>query len=791
MHPPENPPENPPQEPGQEPETTAAQGSEAAPEAASVPAPASAPVPAPVPAAGEIGGPSAPADMLAPTKTTEMDAPSADMLAPATTAEMDVPSAPADETAPAQTDPGLTGAPSTPADLAAPSAPADVPPPDAPPADAGPNEKPEPWWPRLALPVGTLMTAGYSIVLGVQMVALKSASRQELLLNNVFGSSGARGRRVVLLTLAVGALIPLLAAAAVAIWKRARSVELMDRVGRLLGPLIFAAALPALFTAPFTAKNALPYLAVLSLVALGLPPLLERSFEAAGEIRRGARRELPFRSLKIPNWVYFAIVFAAASGYAAYFGYYTLLMHKKLLTSGFDLGIYDNLMYNALRGHPFESPVLFGPRGGSYIAGHAEFAMLLFVPIYAIAPGPENLLIVQAVLLGFAAVPLYLFAATQISRPASVIVALAYLFFAPLHGPNFYDFHWLPIAIFFHFWLYYGIATKRSWLIALMVVILFAIREDVAVGTAVLGLFLLLTRLRPRLGVALMVLSTAWFALVRFYIMPKAGEWFFHQLYKQLFADGDPSFTSVIRTILTNPVYFVSTLLKETKLVFALHMLAPLAFIPCRRVPLLLLLLPGFFFTLMTTEYAPTVSIAFQYTTHWIPYLFLGIVLALVLMDREPKGALAKRAALATMALCVFSHSYNFGAVLERSNFIGGFSRIPFTVTPEELARYKDLKELTAMIPQSAQVAATDPEVPHVSTRRVTYHIHGSIGAAEYMLIFKSHINGKSRGPISKLLAEKQWGLVARRGDELFLFKKGHVSPETREAKRALGFPEK
>ncbi|HLM74208.1 MAG TPA: DUF2079 domain-containing protein, partial [Polyangiaceae bacterium] len=541
-----------------------------------------------------------------------------------------------------------------------------------------------------------------------------------------------------------------------AIWKRARAVEPMDRIARLLGPLVLSAALPALFSAPFSAKNALSYLSILAIVGLALPPLLERSFEAAREIRQSSTRRLPFRAPKIPSWGYFVVVLVAASAYAAYFGYYTLLMHKRLLTSGFDLGIYDNLMYNALKGHPFESPVLFGPRGGNYIAGHAEFAMLLFVPIYAIAPGPENLLIVQAVLLGFAAVPLYMFAATQISRPASVIVALAYLFFAPLHGPNFYDFHWLPLAIFFHFWLYYGIATKRSWLIGLMIVILFAIREDVAVGTAVLGLFLLLTGLRPRLGVLLMGLSVAWFALVRFYIMPKAGEWFFHQLYKQLFADGDPSFTSVIRTILSNPVYFVSTLFKETKLVFALHMLAPIAFIPCRRLPLVLLLLPGFFFTLMTTEYAPTVSIAFQYTTHWIPYLFLGIVLALVLMEREPKGALAKRAALATMALCVISHSYNFGAVLERTNFIGGFSRIQFKATPEELDRYKNLKELAAMIPQSAQVAATDQELPHVSTRRVTYHIHGSIGAAEYILVGKSHINGKSKGPLTKLLAERE-----------------------------------
>lgn len=761
MEPPENPPENPRQEPGQDPESTAAQSPEVA--------------------QNEASAPSVPADAHAPATTVDMDAD------PAEAAEDPVKTVEA-----APLDAGLSAPPEAPAGVAVSSTQADVPPPDTPAATAPDAPKPEPWWPRLALPVGTLMTAGYSIVLAVQMAALKTSTRQEMLLSNVF-ASGARGRRLVLLTLGLGALIPLLVAFAVAIWKRGRSVEPMDRAGRLFGPLIFAAALPALFTAPFTAKNALPYLAVLSFVALALPPLLERSFTAMGEIRRGIRREMParLRSLKVPNWVYFAIVFAAAGGYAAYFGYYTLLMHKKLITSGFDLGIYDNLMYNALKGHPFESPVLFGPRGGSYLAGHAEFAMLLFVPIYAIAPGSENLLVLQAVLLGFAAVPLYLFAAALTTRPAAVVISLAYLFFAPLHGPNFYDFHWLPLAIFFHFWLYYGIATKRNWLIALMIPILLAFREDVAVGTAILGLFLLLTRLRPRLGAALMVLSTGWFALVRFYIMPKAGDWFFHNFYKALFADGDSSFTSVIKTILSNPVYFLSTLFKEAKLVFALHMLAPIAFIPARRISLALLLLPGFFFTLMTSDYAPTVSIAFQYTTHWIPYLFLGIVLSMVLIEREANGVIARRAMLATLALCVLSHSYNFGAVLERSNFIGGFSRIQFKVTPQELERHKNLKELVAMIPQSAQVAATDQELPHVSTRRVTYHIHGSIGAAEYMLIGKMHINGKSRGPISKLLPEKHWGLVAKRGEDLFLFKKGHVSPETRDAKKALGFPEK
>ena len=122
---------------------------------------------------------------------------------------------------------------------------------------------------------------------------------------------------------------------------------------------------------------------------------------------RGRCAALPLPSSRV---FFFALVCLAAAGYAAYVAFYTIRNHQRLGTTAFDLGIYDNLMYNAMHGRPFESPVLFGPAGGNYIAGHAEFAMLLFVPFYAIRPGPETMLIIQAVVLGFAAVPLYLFA---------------------------------------------------------------------------------------------------------------------------------------------------------------------------------------------------------------------------------------------------------------------------------------------------------------------------------------------------------------------------------------------
>ena len=166
--------------------------------------------------------------------------------------------------------------------------------------------------------------------------------------------------------------------------------------------------------------------------------------------------------------------------------------------------------------------------------------------------------------------------------------------FAPLHGPNFYDFHWIPLAMFFHFWLYYAIANRKHWLTAAMVVVLFAIREDVAVGLAMLGLFLLFSGLRPRLGLVLAVVVGG---LVRASCASSSCRWrepgTSRTCTTALFADGVATFGSVIKTIVTNPLYTFGTLGSEAKLTYVGHMFVPLALLPCRRVRLLPLAVAG------------------------------------------------------------------------------------------------------------------------------------------------------------------------------------------------------
>jgi uncharacterized membrane protein len=471
--------------------------------------------------------------------------------------------------------------------------------------------------------------------------------------------------------------------------------------------------------------------------------------------------------------------------YAVYFSHYTLLQHRRFGTSGFDLGINVNWCFNALHGHFTRSTVLSGPDGANFIANHAIFAMALWLPLFALKPGAEVLLIYQAVMVGLAAVPLYLFASTQIPRWSALVVSVAYLLYAPLHGPNFYDYHELLVALPFHFLLYWAIVTNRNWVAIASVVILWAHREDMAVGLVLLGTFLVLSGYRARFGIGLAMSSLVWFIIIKFAIMPALGSWWFVNIYKELIPAGvQNSYGSVVQTILINPAFFLSTLLRQEKLVYFLHLFASLAFLPMRRPLLVLLALPGFFFTLMTTGYGPTLQIAFQYTTHWIPYLFAAAVLALKFLG-QTFGAERRAAAICAMLIAVTAHSTVFGAVFQHYEFVGGFKNVVFEESESDRKKYESFRAMTALSPPEASVAATESLVPHVAARLNAYTLKDAHGDADYLLINSGRFEA---AVVRDAFERNRYGLLSKYENEIFLFKRDLEAEGTAEALRHLGF---
>jgi uncharacterized membrane protein len=558
--------------------------------------------------------------------------------------------------------------------------------------------------------------------------------------------------------------------------KRGREAEL-ERWLWFLVPGIMLPCLPALFRAkPWNGR----YEALLSLVIL-MSLLFEALMLLSLRSVPAAARDFWAQSIEqVPSVVKrrgpLVLVLAAALGYATFFSFFLLRWHYKLRTGNFDLAINNNLMYGGLSGDFLKSPVAFPDDPGKYLAAHAKFGHYLFLPIYAIVPRPETLLIIQSVLIGGSSVPLFLFARRHLTEWTAATVTLAYLAYYPMHGATFSEFQNVPIAALFVFGVVWAADAKRWIWMGVFTAIALLMREDVPIGLSIIGFFLLASGYRPTAGLILAAVSTCYFLLLRFYVMEEAGDWWFPTMYKELWADGERGFRSVIKTLITNPMFVITKLAIEKKVIYLAHLLTPMAFLPLRRWYLWLALIPGGLLTLLVTNYDPPIQFSFHYVMHWAPYLFMATVLALVAIGKSPDfGPQRQRAAL--FALCGASAvlSFNYGAFARREHsFKGGFHKVEFTYSQAEADRYQRLLDLIKDIPKDATVAATEKVGPHLSSRRILHTMRTGPHGAEWIVASSRELKlSKTKVSLRAVLVKNQYGVVKRSGD-FALFKRGY-----------------
>lgn len=561
---------------------------------------------------------------------------------------------------------------------------------------------------------------------------------------------------------------------------------------KLVSPLALAA--PTLILSVYTwwVDHPLEFLLLLGVTTVAAELLFRQSLSVAPALLKPFEVTLAqLRASRLVRALPLIVVGAAAVSFAIFVGYFTIQQHYRVQTGGFDLGHYEILMYNAMHGQFFRSPILWGSSGGNNLANHAELAMLLFVPFYALRPSAEAMLVIQAVMMGGSVIPLFLLCRSALSSLTSLALCFAYLIAASLSSPLFYDFHWLPIAIPFLFLLMFALNTGRHRLAGLAFVLALLVREDVALTVAVGATYFITSRRNVKLGALLGLAGLTWFVGVKFGLMRLAGTFDFGWIYEDLIISGEKGVGSVAKTALTNPLFVASTLFTRAKLIFVLHLLVPLAFLPWRNWRWALFSCGGAALTLLTTNANDAfLSVRFHYLMHWTPYLYAATVVALHSLGQSggAEGLVKRRAALASLLFASVLHSLTFGPFFQRTNFIGGFQRIPFEVTEADRARAEAMRAAKALIPESASVAATDFEVAQVTTRRTAFSNKVDLGSADFILIDKTHLDAGAIKNLGTLFTTEPYGLLFEQG-QLLLFKRGHQNPATAAVAASIGVP--
>lgn len=273
--------------------------------------------------------------------------------------------------------------------------------------------------------------------------------------------------------------------------------------------------------------------------------------------------------------------------------------------------------------------------------------------------------------------------------------------------------------------------------------------------------------------------AALYFGIVKFLVMPAVErDPSFLFAFAGLLPAGEASFEAVLRTVIGNPVFTLGTLLSPSKLVYVLQVMVPLAFLPLRRPLGWLFLLPGFFFTLLSTGYAPLNQISFQYTAHWTGFLFPALVLGLAQQGRlrGPQDHHARsRLWAATLALvaATLACSYQYGAILQQYTARSGFDRFIFGTTDVDRQRRAELYALIGRIPPLAKTVGSETVVPHIAGRPDVYTLRVGLYDAEYLLFAMVPSAEGELEQAAAALAGGQFGIVEARS--LFaLGRRGH-----------------
>lgn len=408
------------------------------------------------------------------------------------------------------------------------------------------------------------------------------------------------------------------------------------------------------------------------------------------------------------------------------------------LTASYDQGIFTQVLWNGLHGHPFESTlssqlstnVIHGGEdpavGYRRLGQHFTPLLVLWIPLVGLA-GPGALGVIQVLLITAAGLALHRLARLWLEEDLGAMVAISFFGANAVIGPtwgNFTDLCQLPLLVFLLL-----IALEKRWrglgLVSALLIPL--VREDTGVVLIGIGLWLLLRqRNRWPIAVALILWGGTWVVLVTSVLMPLFSEdtsrRFMLENFGQFLGQKDKaSSLEVLQAGLSQPLLLLRELVSppDQTLRYLLGQGLPLMFIPLLSIDSWLLMGLPLLGLLLAQGSNNPLSINIRYTFLVVPGLFAGAALWWRAHPHRFKQKRWRRIWAGCLALSLlFTLTSNPNRSLSWL--------IPDSLSPRvhvpllQQWRHAALaREALEIIPPQASVAATTHLVPQLARREV------------------------------------------------------------------------
>jgi uncharacterized membrane protein len=317
-----------------------------------------------------------------------------------------------------------------------------------------------------------------------------------------------------------------------------------------------------------------------------------------------------------------------------YFTFYT----------SYDQGLFNQVFWNSLHGRFFQSSLTSNNSISSMADGviptvyflhlgqHLVPNFLLWLPLYAIYPNPATLVVLQVGLMALGGLLLYALARHYLAPQLSLWIMGSYYAAIAVIGPtlaNFYEQCQIPVFMFGLLLALEKQAWRWFWVLAILVL---GIREDAGIMLFGVGVYLLVSRRHPRLGVGLCLLSFSYVAIVTSLIMPQISEdnprLYMAVRFRQFVDRDDPTTLEVLWGMITNPIALLSSIFTpvDRRVGYLLSHWLPLAFVPAMSAPAWLV--AGFpLLSLFAQSGVSALAINLRYAVAVVPGIFYGSIL--------------------------------------------------------------------------------------------------------------------------------------------------------------------
>lgn len=392
-----------------------------------------------------------------------------------------------------------------------------------------------------------------------------------------------------------------------------------------------------------------------------------------------------------------SVLLALVLIYIGIFLYLSLSRYANFKGSEFDTAIFNQVVWLLSRGKGAYSTI----RGMNLFGDHFAPILFLLTPLYWVRGNAVALLVLQTVVLGAGAIPVYFIAKHELeNRWVAVGLAATYLLYPALQYVNLFDFHPESIGLVALLFAFLAVIRKKFVWFYVLCALAAICKEDMVLAVLVLALIVYF-RYDKRAGKWVALLSAGYLVAVVAILIPAfapAG----YQYSGRLTRFGE-STTEAVKNFFVHPRNTYHIIVNRVNMTYVFQLVLPVAFL-CFFAPVLLLpAVPAFFINIIS-DFEGQHTITYQYTAALIPFVFIAVIFGMKKFKGWVRGAGRESYLMAGLVAIVLASAVS-------ASFLFGPRPFPLSAgyTPKAYAsdRHSEaIDEGLAKVPADASVSA-------------------------------------------------------------------------------------